>query len=463
MTDAIHFNSGQFPFPLHSVLIDHHGKRIEEQYFSPCEKDTLHRMFSITKSFTAFAVSALAAEGKLSFDDPIIRYFPEFTPADPHPYLKEMTIQNLLDMKTCHKSTTYKLDLKENWVRSFFITPPDHRPGQIFKYDTSAAHVLAALVKRVSKKGILDYLRPVFLDAVGFSKEAYVLPDPFGDEIGGSGLVAKPADLLVTAKLMMSFYKNDWKAKYPELIRPQYDEAFFERYAVLIRQCMSYRSPTLHEGKTFDECQGYGSQIWRIRNGIMLYGMGGQYVLFYPEEDLIIVTTADTQTMQGGSQLILDEAYRIDNLLRKQEGRTPSPVSFPDHTQEYGNAGMLSDVLSIYSGTYRFLPNPNGFVSISISDEEVLLEHESCTYRFPLSLSETIMTVDPKEHQKLYVRTSPCIDGGLYVHAQILDEYVGSIRFLIHGSQNNITVYIRKIEESLYPELNGIFEAVREA
>jgi hypothetical protein len=49
------------------------------------------------------------------------------------------------------------------------------------------------------------------------------------------------------------------------------------------------------------------------------------------------------------------------------------------------------------------------------------------------------------------------------VHAQILDENVGSIRFLIHGDRNNITVYIRKIEELLYPELNGIFEAVREA
>lgn len=463
MTNSLNFRRSALPFPLFSVLISHHGERIQEDYFSPHGKKPLHRMFSVTKSFTALAVCALAAEGKISPDDPIIRYFPDYTPSDPHPYLKEMTVQDLLDMKTCHRSTTYKINLNENWVRSFFVTPPDHRSGQIFKYDTSAAHTLAALVKRVSGKGILDYLREVYLRAIGFSDSAYVLKDPFGDEIGGSGLMASAEDLMVTAEFLLSLYKDNWKEQYHCVLSPQYDTAFFERYRRLFMQCVSFRSATMHEGKTLDECQGYGSQFWRIRNGFAMYGMGGQYAAFFPEEDLIIVTTADTQSLQGGTQIILDEMNRIDSILRNDAGRAPDPVTLPDCPEGTGDAQSLQEVIGRLAGTYRFEPNAKGFVSCSISADSVTLTHEAAVYRFPVSPSPAMEVTDPRYHQKLYVTSAGLKDGSLYLFAQILDEYVGSIRILIQGGSGKITVYLRKIEESVFTEMDGFFEGIREA
>ena len=463
MTDGIHFRSGHFPFPFHSVLIAQNGKLIQEEYFSPASKDGLHRMFSITKSFTALAVSALIAEGKLSAEDPIIRFFPEFTPEKPHPYLREMTVQNLLDMRTCYDVTTYKANLSENWVRSFFITAPTHRPGQIFKYDTSAAHTLAALVKRLTGLGVLDYLRTVYLDGIGFSKDAKILTDPFGDEIGGSGLIAKSSDLLALSLFLMALYKGTWREQYSHLLSPKHSEAFFDQYASLFRQCVSYRSPTMHEGKTLEECQGYGSQFWRIRNGFMMYGMGGQYALFYPEEDLIIVTTADTQSLQGGTQIILDEANRIDTLLRSEEGKEPSIASLPHCPKEHGDGELLDKVIANLAGQYRFSANRNGFVSCSISDSEVLLEHNTGIWRFPIRLNEAAETEDPVHHQKLFVFTSPLSDGSLYLYAQIYDDNLGSVRILIHGGNGKITVYLRKIEEFLYPEMNGFLEAEKQS
>ena len=44
-----------------------------------------------------------------------------------------------------------------------------------------------------------------------------------------------------------------------------------------------------------------------------MYGMGGQYVLFYPQYDLVIVTTADLQNIKGGTQPLLDIIH--DSLL----------------------------------------------------------------------------------------------------------------------------------------------------
>ena len=459
MTNSLYFHHEQIPYPVYSILVSHHGKRIQEEYFEPCSQRTLHRMFSVTKSYTALAVCALAAEGRISLSDPIINYFPDYTPEDPHPWLAQMTVQDLLDMRTCHKATTYKLNLSENWVRSFFVTPPDHRSGQIFKYDTSAAHTLAALVKRVSGNGILDYLRPIYLNQIGFSEEAHVLCDPFGDEIGGSGMLALPEDLMVTAEFLMALYQDTWKERYASVIQAPYDEAFFTRYCDLIRQCVSFRSATMHEGKTLDECQGYGSQFWRLRNGFMMYGMGGQYAAFFPEEDLIIVTTADSQSLQGGTQYLLDEMNRIDTILRTEAGRPSHPVSLPDCPEENGDAEAMLEVLSRLSGTYRFLENPKGFLTCRIDSDAVTLKSADAVFRFPTAVTGTEEIRDPKYHQRLHVRTSALRDGSLYQYVQIQDEYLGSIRILIQGGDGKITIYLRKIEESLFSEMDGFFEA----
>ena len=63
--------------PMHSLLLMHHDKLIFEGYYAPCHKDTLHRMFSISKSFTSIAVGLLVDEGKIALEDPIIQYFPD--------------------------------------------------------------------------------------------------------------------------------------------------------------------------------------------------------------------------------------------------------------------------------------------------------------------------------------------------------------------------------------------------
>ena len=87
--------------PMHSIIIMRHGKICMETYYAPYTKDTLHRMFSVTKSMVSLAIGLLADEGKISLDDHIVDYFPEKLPeAGAHPYLKMLTIRQML---TCPK------------------------------------------------------------------------------------------------------------------------------------------------------------------------------------------------------------------------------------------------------------------------------------------------------------------------------------------------------------------------
>ena len=65
----------------------------------PMEADTISSIASLTKSFTALAIMMLVEEGKLSLDEPVQSYLPEFRVADPEASRK-MTPRMLLSHKS---------------------------------------------------------------------------------------------------------------------------------------------------------------------------------------------------------------------------------------------------------------------------------------------------------------------------------------------------------------------------
>ena len=99
--------------PMHSLLIARHGKMVFEGSYAPYTRETLHRMFSVTKSFVSLAIGCLEKEGRISLDDPICRYFPEYVPNEVHPWIAAMTIRHMLEMKSCYSGTTYKMCIRD--------------------------------------------------------------------------------------------------------------------------------------------------------------------------------------------------------------------------------------------------------------------------------------------------------------------------------------------------------------
>ena len=63
------------------------------------DADTLFAIGSNTKAFTATAVGLLVQDGKIAWDDPVLRYLPEFQMYDPE-VTRRITIRDLL----CHRS-----------------------------------------------------------------------------------------------------------------------------------------------------------------------------------------------------------------------------------------------------------------------------------------------------------------------------------------------------------------------
>lgn len=447
--------------PMHSLLLMRHDKLFFEGYYAPCKADTLHRMFSISKSFTAIAVGLLAEEERLSLNDPIIKHFPEKLPEQVHPWIAAMTIKDMLMMRSCHAATTYKLNMKADWVESYFTTPPTHPAGTIFHYDTSAPHTLCALVEKMTGLPMLDYLKKK-LAPLGLSDESYMLKDPFGISMGGSGLVALPADLLKFGY----FIAHRGNVLGRQLLSSSY-----------IDMAVSHLSDTCVTAPVPSEAQGYGMQFWRgAHNGYTCYGMGGQLIIFLPDFDLICVTTADTQDVQGGNQQIYDALYeeilphlRNDALpsnpetshlldkaasslrLEPLQGACTNDIADKINGKIFHvHTGTSDDVSGFESFAVRFDQTSDGQNSGTLSFYH---QQKLCSFRFGLGNMQTGIFPLYDLH---YVASGAWLsDNTLYIMAHIIDSYVGSVHFQLSFGKDDLTVFLRKKEESLFREFNG--------
>ncbi len=452
--------------PMHAVLMMRHGKLIFEHYYAPYEKNMLHRMFSICKSLNALAIGLLEQEGKLQLDDKIMTYFPEKVPANVHPYIATMTIRDMLMMRTCHTSTTYKYDLDLDWVESFFTVPPTHQPGHIFRYDTSAAHVLCCLVERISGENMLDYLKKRVLREIGWSEESYVLLNQFNELQGGSGLMCTPMDLLLLGQLLLQH--GMWNGK--QLLPRDFVDI-----------ATSNLTPTYVTGPATGELPGYGYQIWYgEHDNFVLYGLGGQFVICMPQYDLVFVTCANTQGLPGANRVIFDALY--DTILPMLNA--PS-VSFD--TDAAANIALtrlnphikaLSEIYpaidardscqaEIANKTYKISKNPNGFDDFCIAFHEgnhigtlrYRLNGTLCTLDF--GLDKCILGQFPI-YDHLYAASGCFISANCFlIKCHLLDTSVGHILIELSFKEEKIQIAMRKLEETMFNEYDCYLQGIQ--
>ena len=438
--------------PMHSLLLMHHDKLIFEGYYAPCSADSLHRMFSISKNFTSIAIGLLIDEGKIALDDPIIQYFPEKLPDKVHPLIAQMTIRDMLMMRTCHASTTYKVDMSSDWVKSFFTVPPTHPSGTLFHYDTSSPHTLCALVEKLTGGDMLDYIKKK-LDILGFSENSYMIKDPFGVSMGGSGLVALPLDMMKFGY----FIAHRGFVLGKQLISPFYIDL---AVSPLTETCVTAPLPS--------EAQGYGLQFWRNeRNGFTCYGMGGQLIIFLPDYELICVTTADTQTVQGGNQQIYDALYE-EILPYIQNDALPYEQNAAQHLHDtcaslavkpLEGAPAPKTVCEINNKTYSVQTEGSKFQSFCVQFQKnvgtLSFTYQQTPYEIRFGMGTMQTGIFPIYEQKYAASGAWLFDGTLFIKVHIIDAYVGCVQFQLAFQKDELTIFMSKKEESLFHEFKG--------
>ncbi len=144
---------------LHSFMMLRHGHVVAEGWWAPYDAKSPHSLYSLSKSFTSTAIGLAIAEGKLSLDDEVLKFFPDDAPAEPGANLKAMRVRDLLRMNT-GQETEPPRPQGQSWKKAFLNHPVKFKPGTHFLYNTSATYMLAAIVEKTTGMPLLDYLRP---------------------------------------------------------------------------------------------------------------------------------------------------------------------------------------------------------------------------------------------------------------------------------------------------------------
>ncbi len=143
---------------------------------APVSADSVFRIASMTKSFTAVAILALRDAGKLSLDDPAEKYVPELAAlAYPTSDSPRITIRHLLSHAAGFPEDNpwgdQQLALSDAQMTALMQQgiPFSNPPGLAYEYSNYGFAILGRIVATVSGTPYRDYLRSRVLDPLGLS------------------------------------------------------------------------------------------------------------------------------------------------------------------------------------------------------------------------------------------------------------------------------------------------------
>jgi CubicO group peptidase (beta-lactamase class C family) len=91
-------------------------------------KDSVFPIASCSKSFTAACVALLIDEGKLRWDDPVIKYLSDFELADPYLMEDFQPIRTGASPQRCGRRITQKLSKTK--LGRMYRNRPNHHPEE---------------------------------------------------------------------------------------------------------------------------------------------------------------------------------------------------------------------------------------------------------------------------------------------------------------------------------------------
>ena len=173
---------------------------------APVDADTVFRIASMTKSFTALCIMRLRDDGKLSLDDPAERYVPELAglvyPTADSP---RITIRHLLSHAEGFPEDNpwgdRQLAATDAGMAALMTRgiPFSTAPGTAYEYSNYGFAILGRIVANVSGQPYRRYLRANILEPLGMKsttlEAAEVPPERLahGYRLEGSELVDEPA------------------------------------------------------------------------------------------------------------------------------------------------------------------------------------------------------------------------------------------------------------------------------
>ncbi len=266
-----------------ALLVIRNGKLVAEDYYNGYDANKPHQIWSCTKSFMSALVGIAVDSGLIeSVDKKIMDYFPEYAYSEMDSRFYDVSIEHLLKMSMGidnEENNLIPVVQTNDWIYHTFRLPLLFDPGQKFRYNSLETHLLSAIITKVSGKSAREFADENLTGPMGIEIADWKA-DPKGYNTGGYDIYMKPRDMAVLGYI----YLNGGKLKNTQIVSEEWVDESLTR---------TWPDNGIQWGPLTDYNYGYLWWLGKINghNMFMAMGMGGQFIINFPDLDLIVVTT----------------------------------------------------------------------------------------------------------------------------------------------------------------------------
>lgn len=282
------------------------------------DADSKHILWSVTKSILSIAFGRAEYLGKISRDDLLSKYYPNFN----HPYKESLSLKHLLMMSSgIYWNESYeKNPLESNVIKMLYGSGASNMPeyvmsqgvqyppGSHWRYSSGESNLLMGALQKAFVMRAEDF--SLFLDQQVFrilGIEDYTWEkDSSGNFIASSSLYLSALDLLKFGKLMLQ--NGSWEGR---RVLPQDWSQFSTSFppAFSEKDAKSEKS-TAYGGAHWWINKAFGGyKIWpeASERSFAALGHWGQILGVVPDKDIVFVRFANDRK----DQLSLSEAFSV--------------------------------------------------------------------------------------------------------------------------------------------------------
>jgi CubicO group peptidase (beta-lactamase class C family) len=282
---------------INSLLIIRNGKLIFEKYYKNMHADSLHQIFSVTKSFMSALFGMALEDGYVgSVDDKILDYFPEYpysSLANPSEYKKDLTLEHFLTMSagfycteglysyTDSRNTVFQVCNSPTPYKTLFDMPITRPPGNSFQYNSSLSLVLGGILEREIPGGLEQYAIDNFFNPLGID-EFYWIKNYFNGHLMASGeLFLTPRDMAKLGQLYLD--KGVWRGQ--QIVPADWVELSTQEHIPAFGWTIRYGYQWWLE--SFKKPGSISTEHYPHA-----HGLHGQHIYLIKDYNMILVTTA---------------------------------------------------------------------------------------------------------------------------------------------------------------------------
>lgn len=287
---------------IHSILIAQNAKTVYEQYFNGFTPDSLHDSRSSFKSVTSLLLGIAIDKGLIqNIDQKVYTFFPEDTAFANNPLKRQMTIKDLLEMRSgfdCDEWTDDGRDCESamtqtnDWVKFSLALPMKDTPGKVWHYTSCDPMIISGIISRVSGMSIMDFARQYLFTPMGITHFRWTI-DPAGHGMTAGSFYILPSDMLKIGLMVL----NDGLWQDHRILSANWLNASTTA-TIAIPDNWSFMK--FSRSKTATPQQTYYGYYWYnelVKTSFGEYpvifasGNGGQYIMIIKKLNLVVVFT----------------------------------------------------------------------------------------------------------------------------------------------------------------------------